>query len=194
MYNMFGSLELIIGPMFSGKSTELIKQLRKYQTIGKNILVINHSLNKRYNNNNLTTHNNESVNDCLVLTNMTDIFLTPDWNDYEVFIIEELQFFTDAYEVILQLVDEHQKKVICAGLNGDFLKQPFGDVLRLIPHADTVTKINALCKKCGDGTPALFSKRKTMQYQQTVIGTSEEYEAVCRYHYREESPTDHEKN
>jgi thymidine kinase len=101
----------------------------------------------------------------------------------DVIIIEELQFFTDAYESIVKWCDINNKIVIAAGLDGDFLRNPFGDVLRLIPHAEKVTKLSALCKKCGDGTLAHFTKRITNDNQTTLVGSDDIYEAVCRKHF-----------
>ena len=67
------------------------------------------------------------------------------------------------------MVDNFKKHVICAGLDGDFNRQPLGDVLRLIPHCDDIVKLKALCKKCGDGTPALFSKRIVNNDKTTLV-------------------------
>ena len=78
-----------------------------------------------------------------------------------------------------------KKHVICAGLDGDFNRQPFGDVLRLIPHCDDIIKLKALCKRCGNGTPALFSKRIVNNSKTTLVGSNDCYEAVCRMHYLE---------
>jgi thymidine kinase len=75
--------------------------------------------------------------------------------------------------------------VIAGGLDGDFRRAPFGDVLRLIPHAEKVVKLSALCKRCRDGTPANFTMRLTKDKSQTVVGSADVYEAVCRKHFLE---------
>ena len=100
-----------------------------------------------------------------------------------VIIIEELQFFQDAYDTVINWCDIKHKTIIAAGLDGDFLKNPFGDVLRLIPHAEKITKLSALCKKCGNGTLAHFTKRITNDCQTTLVGSDDVYEAVCRKHF-----------
>ena len=182
--NNQGYLELIIGPMYAGKSTELIRIINRYKCLKKNIVVINHILNNRYGTNNLSTHNNEKVDKCIILKDLKDID-NQMFNDSEVIIIEELQFFSDAYNVIIDWCDNHKKIVIGAGLDGDFTRSSFGDVLKLIPHAEKVTKLNALCKKCGDGTLAHFTKRIIINDEKTLIGTDNYYEAVCRKHYLE---------
>jgi thymidine kinase len=179
---MNGYLELIIGPMYAGKSTELIRIINRYKCLNKKIIVINHSYNNRYGSSGLTTHNLEKIDKCIILENLSD--LEKDIFDYsEVIIIEELQFFNDAYYNIIDWCDNHHKIVIAAGLDGDFLRNPFGDILNLIPHSDKITKLSALCKKCGDGTLAHFTKRITENSEKTLVGSDGMYEALCRKHY-----------
>jgi thymidine kinase len=180
--NKLGYLELIIGPMYAGKSTELIRTVHRYKCLNKKIIVINHKLNNRYGSDQLTTHNKEKIDHCIILDNLKDLDENL-LNDTDVIIIEELQFFSDAYETVIQWCDVYKKSVIAAGLDGDFLKNPFGSVLWLIPHAEKVTKLNALCKKCGDGTLANFTKRITKDDEKTLVGTDDIYEAVCRKHF-----------
>lgn len=183
--NKSGYLELIIGPMYAGKSTELLKIINRYKCLNKNIVVVNHILNNRYGSNNLTTHNKEKYESCVILTVLGNLKENPknNFDKIDVIIIEELQFFPDAYDLIIDWCDNYQKIIIVAGLDGDYMRNPFGDVLRLIPHSDKVTKLNALCKSCGDGTLAHFTKRKTKNNELTLIGSDSIYEAVCRYHY-----------
>lgn len=181
-----GYLELIIGPMFAGKSTELLRIINMYKILGKKILIINHNINKRYDqpNSTIITHDKSKIDDCLAVTSLNEIsdeFI----NMHDVIIIEELQFFKDAYLNIIKMVDLYKKHVICAGLDGDFNRQPFGDVLKLIPHCDNIKKLKALCKRCGNGTCALFSKRIVKEQSKTLVGSEEIYEAVCRKHYLE---------
>jgi thymidine kinase len=179
---MTGYLELIIGPMFSGKSTELIKIIRRYNSINKKILVLNHKINNRYNSSSITTHNKDCYNDCIILDNLSEINKI-DLTNFDIVIIEELQFFTDAFENIINLVEKLNKTVICAGLDGDFKRNPFGDVLKLIPYSNKVTKLSALCKYCSDGSEAHFTQRKSFEIDQTIVGDTNIYEAVCRKHF-----------
>ena len=79
----------------------------------------------------------------------------------------------------------YNKKIICAGLISDFEKKPFGDVLSLIPHAEEIIKLSALCKKCKNGTKACFTKRIVNNYDVIMVGEDSSYEAVCRKHYLE---------
>jgi thymidine kinase len=185
--NKYGFLELIIGPMYAGKSTELIRIINRFKCLKKTILVINHIFNNRYSTVNLTTHNKEEVANCVVVSKLQDIE-----NNYkeifensEVIIIEELQFYEDAYSYIIKWCDENGKYIVCAGLDGDFERKPFGHVLALIAHAEKITKLNALCEKCGDGTPGVFSKRIIESKDKTLVGSLEYYIACCRKHYNE---------
>ena len=181
-YEQTGYLELIIGPMYAGKSTELIRIINRYKCLNKNIIIINHVLNNRYDSNGLTTHNKESIDNCIIVNKLSDIDDKIIDNTH-VIIIEELQFFQDAYDTVTNWCDIKNKTVIAAGLDGDFLKNPFGDVLRLIPHAEKITKLSALCKKCGNGTLAHFTKRITSDSEKTLVGSDDVYEAVCRKHF-----------
>ena len=181
-----GYLELIIGPMYAGKSTELIRIINRYKCLNKNIIVINHIFNNRYGSSGLTTHNKESIDKCIILKHLKDLDqYNIEFEKVNVIIIEELQFFDDAYDTIIDWCDNQGKIIVAAGLDGDFMRNPFGDVLKLIPHAEKITKLNALCKKCGDGTLAHFTKRITTDSQTTLVGSDDIYEAVCRKHYNE---------
>jgi len=181
---MVGKLELYIGPMFASKSTELIRIANRYKSIGKKILAINHIYNNRYSSHNITTHDKNVLNNCYVLENLIDIFDIKEYNDADIIIIEELQFYNDAYFVICNILDNSNKIIICAGLDGDYKRNPFGDVVKLIPHAEKVKKLSALCKYCGD--KASFTKLKEREdnmRNSILVGAEQEYESVCRKHY-----------
>ena len=176
-----GRIELIIGPMYSGKSSELLKIARRYKTLNKNILLINHVSDIRYGNNVICTHDNEKT-DCLSLSDLNTVLTRPEYLDAHVVIIEEGQFFNDLYSFSLYTANDMDKILIIAGLDGDYKQQLFGDILRLIPHAEKVLKLSALCKECGDGTLAAFTRRITSESDQTLVGGDNIYKAVCRYH------------
>ncbi len=189
------SLQLFIGPMYAGKSSELIRQIQRYEILNKNVLVINHTINNRYGSNTITTHTKMSYDDCIIVSKLSEIYENNDFkqrfNNAHVIVIEELQFFSDAYDNIVNWCDNHGKHVIAGGLDGDFRRAPFGDVLRLIPHAEKVVKLSALCKRCCDGTPANFTMRITKDESQTVVGSADVYEAVCRKHFLENATLAH---
>jgi len=174
-------MEIIIGPMFSGKSTELLRRASRYEAIGKNVLYINYYLDQRYGTTNkITTHNNTSKKALMVqkLNNLLDL---DEYKSCDIIAINEAQFFTDLYDFCITSLYKHKKYIIMAGLDGDYNKNPFGDILKLIPHCDKLIKLNALCKICGND--AKFTKRITKNDSQIVIGGEESYIPVCRQHH-----------
>lgn len=175
------SLELIIGPMFSGKSTELIRRIRLLQVIGKKVLVIKPNLDNRYNNDKLTTHNFDTV-ECFTFLELKDIPTNLILN-YHTIIIDEGQFFPDLKETVINWLNNLSINIIIGGLDGDFNKEPIGSILELIPHADKCTKLNSLCNICKDGTEAPFSLRLVASKDKILVGGSESYIPVCRKHY-----------
>jgi len=174
-----GYLEMWLGPMFSGKTTQLIQVYKKYSYIGKRVIVINYAEDKRYHDTMLSTHDRTMI-PCIQsmrLENVNDQLLEAD-----VILINEGQFFADLYDVVLHLVDVCKKRVYICALDGDFQRNRFGRVLDLIPYCDKVTKLHALCSQCKNGNPALFSHRITTEESQIVIG-SDNYVPLCRSCY-----------
>jgi thymidine kinase len=180
-----GYLKLIIGPMYAGKSTELIRHIRQYRFLNKSILAINHSINNRYGSCNIITHDKEEITDCINVDKLEDVIVKfkSELIKCDVIIVEELQFFKDAYKYVIDFVEKYNKIVICAGLVADYKRKQFGDILQLIPIADEVKMLTALCSICKDGTPAKFSKRIVKECKQNLVGSSESYISVCRKHY-----------
>jgi thymidine kinase len=180
-----GRIDVVIGSMFSGKSTELMRLINRYKVLGKNILVVNHKLDTRYSENSISTHSNINM-DCISLNKLEeinkDVKYNKDYTECDVLVIEEGQFFTDLYDFVVNSADNDHKMVIVAGLDGDSNRNEFGDILKLIPKCDTVKKLHALCVKCNDGTLACFTKRLVKNESQIYIGISE-FIAVCRHHY-----------
>jgi thymidine kinase len=182
-----GHLELILGPMFAGKTTELIKCINRYKHITNKYFLVNHIHDTRYENDSIVEHNEISK---FKTTHTTDklmsLLVDDDFNNIEFIFIDEGQFFSDIIEFVKKAVDIHNKKVIISGLIGDYKREPFGDILKLIPLAENVTILKALCKKCSDGTFAHFTKRTNVNNnKQILVGNDNIYEAVCRYHYLE---------
>lgn len=183
--NRMGSITLIIGCMFSGKSTEIMRLIKRYKVLKKQILIINHITDQRYATNSISTHDQQKI-ECEMVASLLPLKQTEKYRESEVIVVEEAQFFTDLFNFATIAADNDNKIVIVAGLSGDFNRNPFGDIQRLIPHAENITKLSALCVKCGDGTQAHFSKRiDTTNKNQTLVGTTSEYIAVCRKHYND---------
>lgn len=179
-----GQLHLIIGPMFAGKSTELIRKYRHYKLMDKRILVVNHIWNSRFGLSGVSTHDLVQMDASNVITtnNLQEIYNYLE--NIDVVFIEELQFFESSKHIITNLVDVHHKIIIASGLDGSAEREPMGDVLTLIPHADTVQRLSALCAVCRDGTPAIFSSRiQSPENSNVDVGGSEKYTALCRKHF-----------
>lgn len=180
---MSGYLELWIGPMFSGKTTQLIQTYKQYHYIGKNVCVVNYNLDQRYHDTMLSTHDKMMI-PCLQTSLLKNI--KHDALQSDVILINEGQFFADLFNEVIDLVEVHKKKVYICALDGDFKREKFGSVLDLIPYCDKVTKLNALCSSCKNGTKALFSHRLTQEEDQVVIG-SDNYMPLCRRCYKDKN-------
>jgi thymidine kinase len=176
-----GTIQIVLGCMFSGKTTEVIKEYQKWSSIHKNALCINYSMDTRYgNDNNLYTHNLTKIS-CQKVLNLSQVDEDLIKNA-DIILINEGQFFTDLIEYCLLWCETFGKNIIVSGLDGDFKRKPFGQILDLIPYADSVTKLNAFCNLCNDGTIAHFTLRLSHESDQVVIGNNN-YMAVCRKHY-----------
>jgi len=116
---------------------------------------------------------------------LSTVFETEDYTNADIVFIEEAQFFPDVFDSVLRMANDDNKTVIVCGLDGDYQLNPFEQIMRLIPHAEYVKKLNALCKKCGDGTLASFSKRIVCSAERELVGSNGVYDAVCRKHYYE---------
>jgi len=178
-----GYLELILGPMYSGKTTELIRYYNMYKTIGKSVFAINFSADTRYSDSELSTHSQLRI-PCMFTTIISAAFLEIDYKKADAVFINEGQFFPDILETVKQMVEVDKKHVYICGLDGDFKREVFGDLLRLIPFSDRVTKLQSLCVYCRNGEKAIFSHRVSNEQGQVVIG-SDNYVPLCRTHYLE---------
>jgi thymidine kinase len=98
----------------------------------------------------------------------------------KLIIVEEAQFFIDLVVFVKSMVDYEDKNMVVVGLDGDYNRKPFGQLLECIPLADKVTKLTSLCSRCADGTPALFSYRKNSAVEQVCVGGKDEYIPLCR--------------
>ena len=178
-----GRIELILGCMYSGKTTELMRQIMRYKTLNKKIMIITHSMDTRYSEaGNIATHNKDIMT-AYPMKTLNTIQSLEGYKETDVVFIEEAQFFPDLLEQVTHMANYDSKTVIVCGLDGDFQLKPFEQVIQLIPQAEKVQKFNALCKKCGDGTEACFSKRIINSSERELVGSDGIYEAVCRYHY-----------
>jgi thymidine kinase len=172
-----GYLELTLGPMFSGKTSHLITLYKQYKLSGMSVCVVNYSEDTRYSEHDLVSHDGQKI-ECTKSLELKNIPL-----DYNVYLVNEAQFFGDLVETVKNWVEIHKKIVHCSGLDGDYKRRPFGHILELIPLADTINKTHAICMGCRNGTPAIFTKRLIESDDIKVIGGSESYMPVCRNCY-----------
>ena len=178
-----GRLELILGHMFSGKSAELIRIINRYESINKKILTITHTIDNSYGNGVISSHNRVQKKS-ISIEKLYSILETDEYKESEIIIVEEGQFFEDLKNFVVRATDVDNKHVIVAGLNGDFRRERFGQILEIIPLAEQITKLSAFCKLCNDGTPGDFSKRiEKDSTEQRLVGNENYYLAVCRKHY-----------
>ena len=173
------SLEIVMGPMFAGKTTYIIRTAREYIEQGLQVLIVKPSIDTRSGVVDLiTTHDGDSF-PCYTtntLNGLTSEFLAP----YNVVILEEAQFFKGLVPFAEYAVDTLHKIVYFVGLAGDSDRRPFGEFLNAIPMADTVTQLTARCL-CGE--TAFFTRRLFSGFPQVAIGGSELYTPQCRYCY-----------
>lgn len=181
------SLHLVIGPMYCGKTTEMLRRLNIYAEMGLKVLYINTYLDDR-SDQDFSTHSSYISSSGKIdtirvkgLDNLKDQI-----KKYDVIGIDEAQMFKNLKNEVLYWVEEMNKTVIVSGLNGDFLRRPFGEIIDLIPYCDTIQKLNPFCFTCckaGKYVDALFSKRESESKETILIGGKDLYIPVCRKCY-----------
>ena len=175
-----GYLEIILGPMWSGKTSALLKIYRQYSFCKSKICVINYEADTRYSRTMLSTHDKEMI-PCILGVSMEEIMKNhkDEIETSNVILINEGQFFSDIVPFTIKMVEEERKKVYICGLDGDFKRDKIGNLLDLIPMCDKMTKLHALCSMCKDGTLAPFTFRSTCETEQVLIG-NDIYVPLCR--------------
>ena len=192
-----GYLEIILGSMYSGKTSRLVEIYKQYMFCNIPVCVINHSIDNRYDTELLSTHDQIKIpciktnklldvwSDCIDME--TNVGVVPRIRDKfklartSVILINEGQFFSDLEEFVKKLLLNGKKVYVC-GLDGDFERKKFGQILDLIPLCDKVSKLTSLCSMCKNGTLGIFSKRVSCEKIQTVVGV-DNYIPVCRSCY-----------
>ncbi len=183
------SLELLIGPMFAGKSSAIQSIIRRHQALGWSVCVITHSMDTRYTTEPMIVNHDKQMLPAIATETLMPLLDRPEYKSSRLVVVEEAQFFPDLVPFILEVVDKCEKHAVVVGLDGDAERRPFGRVLDLVPMADRVTKLTAMCKHCRDGTPAIFTFARTNQAEASVvagipcIGADEQYVPLCRKHY-----------
>lgn len=171
-----GWIEVICGPMFSGKSEELMRRLRRAMIARKRVQVFKPVIDDRYSHNEIVSHGDIRMRS-EVVANATEIVKTLDWRTQVVGVDEANFMGPELTEVAGQLADSG-KQVILAGLDTDFMGRPFSPLPELLAHAESITKTLAICMRCGN--PAKHTQRLVESEDLIVVGAAGMYEARCR--------------
>lgn len=176
-----GSIEVICGSMFSGKTEELIRRVNRVKIAHRNVRIYKPTIDYRYSNTDIVSHDKQSIEAIPVMTSLLIANTTPD--DVEVVAIDEAQFFDMELTQVVQNLARKGMRVIVAGLDMDYLGQPFGPMPDIMAIADDVYKAHAICVKCG--RLANFSYRITDNSERVLIGEKQDYMPLCRCCYEE---------
>jgi len=177
-----GSIEVIYGPMFSGKSTELLRRVKRNTIAQKKCLLINYAKDNRYSNENVVSTHDKQMMKAMKVNIIEEA--VPYFKDYDVIAIDEGQFFSDVVE-FAEYFANNGKIVIVAALDATFQRKPF-DVIGLLPIAEKITKLTAVCVVCSADAP--FTQRLSGGSQVELIGGTELYRPVCRKCFLQSSP------
>jgi len=175
-----GSIEVITGSMFSGKTEELIRRLRRAQYAGLKVEIFKPSLDKRYSEIRVVSHDEKSIVSTPV-DNASSILLMT--NGTDVVAIDETQFFDSSIVDVCNKLADSGIRVIIAGLDMDFQGHPFGPMPALLAIAEHITKVHAICMRCGN--LAQYSFRKSAEASVVLLGEKNLYEPLCRNCFNE---------
>lgn len=183
------SLELLIGPMFAGKSSAIQSIVRRHESMGWRVFVVTNSIDTRYSDTPAVVSHDRHVIPATAVSRLMPLLETSDYSNSRLVVIEEAQFFPDLVPFVRRVVDTDCKHCVVVGLDGDAERRPFGTVLDLVPMCDRVTKLTAMCKRCADGTPALFTFAAAAEAVAAneagvpCVGSDDRYVPLCRRHY-----------
>lgn len=177
--NNKGWIEVICGSMFSGKTEELIRRMKRAEFAKQSVEIFKPAIDVRYHEEDVVSHQGNSIRSTPVPASSNILLLA---NDIEVVGIDEAQFFDDELPSVCENLANQGVRVIIAGLDMDFRGKPFGPMPALMSKAEYVTKVHAICLRCGD--LAQFSYRKTKEESVVLLGETQEYEPLCRKCYQ----------
>ena len=175
-----GWIEVICGSMFSGKTEELIRRLKRAKFAKQKVEIFKPDIDKRYDETNVVSHDSNAILSTPVPTASQILIYA---NGVDVVGIDEAQFFDNELVNVCNTLASQGVRVIVAGLDMDFLGNPFGPIPALLTSAEYITKVHAICVKCGN--LAQFSHRKVANNKLVVLGETETYEPLCRNCYNE---------
>ena len=174
------SLSIIMGNMFSGKTSELIRRLKRLKVTKKKIMVVNSAKDTRSPDEVLKTHDNVKF-ECYKVHDLFSLTDKEAFQSADIVAIDEGQFFPRLKKFVEYCLSE-KKDIILTGLDADSFQRKFGEILDCIPLACEVTKLSALCMDCNNGTAGPFTKRTVPDLKLELIGGSDMYKDVCRKH------------
>ena len=173
-----GSIEVICGSMFSGKTEELIRRMKRAQFAKQKVEIYKPCIDVRYSEDQVVSHDSHSIPSTPIDSPASMLLLS---SDVEVVGIDEAQFFDETLVEVVQALANRGVRVIIAGLDTDFMGKPFGPMPALMAVAEDIQKVHAICVKCG--SPANHSHRLTASDQLVVLGEKDAYEPLCRHCY-----------
>lgn len=171
---------MICGSMFSGKTEELIRRLKRAKFAKQKIEIFKPAIDTRYSEEEVVSHDSNSIVSTPLDSSASILLLS---SDIDVVGIDEAQFFDMGLVDVCNRLANNGVRVIVAGLDMDFRGVPFGPMPGLMAIADDVTKVHAICVKCGD--LAMYSHRKVSDEKRVLLGETQEYEPLCRHCYQE---------
>ncbi|MEN8224683.1 MAG: thymidine kinase [Bacteroidota bacterium] len=175
-----GWIEVICGSMFSGKTEELIRRLKRARIAQQKVEIFKPVIDTRYDEEDVVSHDANTIRSTPVQSANQIILMA---NDFDVVGIDEAQFFDDELSAVCNTLANNGIRVIVAGLDMDYLGKPFGPIPELMAIAEYVTKVHAICPICGD--LANYSHRMVDQDGQVMLGETDVYEPLCRKHFLE---------
>lgn len=178
-----GSIEVIAGSMFSGKTEELIRRLKRAKIARQTVEIFKPDIDVRYSKNEVVSHDENSIQSTPVGNSANILLLS---GNVDVIGIDEAQFFDKGLVEVVTKLANMGIRVIVAGLDMDFKGIPFGPIPELMAVADHITKVHAICVKCGN--IAQFSHRLSAKEQTVLLGEKDVYEPLCRGCFREVNP------
>lgn len=180
-----GSIEVICGSMFSGKTEELIRRLKRAKFAKQRVEIFKPCIDTRYSDQDVVSHDHTTIASTPVDSSASILLMT---GDVDVIGIDEAQFFDDGLVDVCRTLANQGFRVIIAGLDMDFRGIPFGPMPALMAIADDVTKVHAICVRCG--LPAYISHRLVAGENQVLLGETDKYEPICRDCYNKLQETE----
>lgn len=174
-----GSIEVVCGPMFSGKTEELIRRVKRSQIARQKVQIFKPSIDNRYHESEVVSHSSLSI-EAIPVSSSVEI-LQKVLDSTRVVAIDEVQFFDNFIIKVVEKLARRGVRVICAGLDQDYMGKPFGPMANLLAIADSVNKIQAICTVCGAPASKTFRKNPANS-DQVLVGEADLYEARCRSH------------